>query len=194
MDSIINSIYLDKKKYEIGESPKYVLSQLKGIEGLNPIDNIILKISGEMAINSGYSVIESNEIYKKLNEFDISGQAFMDSIEFLKEKDFIDASLTLGGEFPIHSYVITVYGFESFAKNFINSYDEIFRKVCYYLINNSDGTYNHSIVKDLNQPIMLINHVLHLLERNGLIKTTEMSGNAIYIYNISSSLKREFQI
>jgi hypothetical protein len=84
---------------------------------------------------------------------------------------------------------ITLYGFEEYARVYIAEYSSIVNTVATHIVNHEGGN-EDSICKQLDQPLMLVRHMLKALANRRLIKVFEGNGGFIMITKVSPELKR----
>lgn len=182
LDSIVRSIYGQYEKPPIGEPPAYTQTIVDIIPNLTKIDSLVLKLSCENAIENDYPFIDADDILPQAKSLDIDEENFSDTLQILYEGGYIEDRF--GANFKI-----TVYGFEEYARTYIKDYDSIIRSVALQII-NSGRTDNESILAVLDQPMMIINHVLEFLDSQGYFELHKWASGKYTITNISPKLKR----
>ncbi len=189
LERIVMAIYDHKIKPALGPPPSYVNLFTNSFPGLEDIDSIIMKMCCDKVIqvNQGFS-IKSGVIFKEIETLQINETAFYESLEIMDNKGYIKALKVLGGTIP--GFTITTYGFEQYAKTCIEDYENIFQMVCARIVNYNEKA-NKQIIQALRQPEILVDHILSVLNNNGLIKISSMiSGRTILISSVSPELKR----
>lgn len=190
LDQIVMSIYGQRDKPPLGAPPTYTKTLIDCVPGLTRIDSQIMKLACETAIRIGDPYINTEGIQEQAKSLEISQEEFFDSLEILRNRGYIEASVEFGGNIPLFS--ITVCGFEEYARVYIKDYDSILKSVALQIV-NLNKTDNKSISSSLNQPQMLVDHILDVLENNHLIKVSKSNRGGmlfIYIFNVSPELQR----
>jgi hypothetical protein len=188
LDRIIASILGFNDKPPLGQLPSYAANPPERlIEGLTPMDSLVLKLSCDEAIQNGNPFVNPGKIFLKEGKAIIPESELKDSLDILNQQGYIKASRTLGsGFFP---YQITEFGLESYAHSHINNYDQKIASVVSAIV-NKNALDNFTIEEELKEPRLIINHILDALESNGHISQSKMMGGMCRIYKVSPTLKR----
>jgi hypothetical protein len=91
---------------------------------------------------------------------------------------------------------ICTLGFERYARRYITNYQGLRDTVIAYLMNNDEERKTNTILAtQLQQPTLVIDHILHQLAEESLIDLVETLGNKdnIRVYNISPELRRKWR-
>jgi hypothetical protein len=189
-NSIVAAIYEHREKPPLGQPPTYTTTKIEEISNLTKVDGLILKLACEYAIERGHRyVIDVNQIIERAKRFDVPHSETLESLQVLHEQYFVEPQLVLGGDLPFPSFTITTYGFEEYANAYVDDYGTLIDSVALQLI-NFDKKDNSSITSALDKPQMLVDHVLNIFMQRGLIKADELNGGLIYIFEVSTKLKR----
>ncbi len=186
----MRSIYGQYERPPIGERPAYVKAIVDTIPDLTKIDSLVLKLSCEEAIKTGYRHITTKSILDQAKSLDISEEELLDTLDILHEKGYIEGKYASGRRSPSF-FLITVCGFEEYARAYIGDYDSIVESVVSQIVNHNK-TDNRTISQALGQPKMIVNHILEVLENNGVIKVARRAANGllIRINRVSPELRR----
>jgi hypothetical protein len=150
----------------------------------------VFKLSCEIAIEKGDRyVIDVEKVLEKAKDFDIPKNEVFESLTLLHERYYIEPHFVMGGEFAFFSFNINTSGFEEYARVYVDGYDRIFESVAFQLVNGGKED-NESIIKALNQPQMIVDHVLNVMMNRGLIEAEEYNEGLIHIFDVSTELKR----
>ena len=188
LDRIVMSIYGQYNKPPIGTPPSYTQTVIDVIPNLTGIDSLVLKLSCEKAIEIGNPYcIDTTCILEKAKSLDIPREGFLDSLKVLEHGGYIEGHWVLGGDIP--SFSITGDGFEEYAKVYIKDYNQVVKSVIFQIV-NQEGIDSQFISSNLNQPQMIIDHILDVLESRELIGLSKSLGIAKHIYSVSPELKR----
>lgn len=190
-DKILSSIYGKSIKPELGKPPAYASTVLQNIDGIESIDNIILKESCEFLLENPDTPIEPNNIFGNSNPKSPPKSEVLDSIEVLNDEGYLDASHYFGGgpEKWGCTYNVTLWGFEEYCKAYLPDYGKIVDD-CVGLIVNQQANTNLQLSDKLGVPLMVTNHIIRLLENNDYVKVGGEIGERISIYDVSAKLRR----
>ncbi|HEX3185777.1 MAG TPA: toll/interleukin-1 receptor domain-containing protein [Pyrinomonadaceae bacterium] len=192
-DSIVAAIYEHREKPPLGQPPAYTRTQLEEIPNLTRVDNLILKLVCECAIERGHRyVLDVQEIIDRAIAFDVPRSEVIESLQMLHEQLFIEPHFAIGGDLPFPSFTITLYGFDEYARAYVHDWRTFSESVALQLI-NFERKDNTSIIAALNRPQMLVDHVLNVFTQNGWIKAEEYNEGLIYIFEVSTKLKRKLK-
>jgi hypothetical protein len=177
----------------VGASPQAIREEVI-ISGLEEADIRILKAACEEAIKKGdrkhFVYTEAIAQYPELEG--MSAEELEESLQALISGCFIDP---VGKKmYDIQVFEVTVPGFDDYAQAFITNHDSIKKSVISRIVNDGD-TNNKDIAAALNQPLMIVNNILDLLELEGnLAQAKTLNSDAGYeIFNISPLLKRKLK-
>lgn len=188
LDQIVMSIYGQHDKPPMGIPPSYTQTMIDILPGLTKIGSLVIKLSCEEAIKIGYPYyIDIESILAQAKSLDIHPEKFFETLEMLNRKRYIKATRRSGANIPPFS--ITVYGFDKYARTYIDDYDSIVKSVAFQIVNLNKMD-NLSISAALNQPQMIVDYILGILENQRLIKVSKTMVERILIYNVSPELKR----
>ncbi len=189
MDRIVMAIFGQSDKPPIGTPPIYVNTVIKQFDRLTKVDSMILKISCEKTLeyNIWDMVLEPKAILKGARKYGINEASFMESLEILGRKGYVNLSRVAGGF--IQTYKITTFGFNEYVDLYIDDFEEIVHNVCLLLVNKMIS--NEAIAAELHQPEVLVNHIFNLLRQSGLINFTwTVNSQAAILSDISPELRR----
>jgi hypothetical protein len=185
-DRILASIFGKSIKPELGQPPAYVSAVLKNINGIEAIDNLILKRSCEYLLEKPYSLIEPKNLFGENDLVAPPTAEIVDSINILENKGYFSVSRFLGGNFYFQA---TLLGFEEYCKAYVPNYGTIVDKCAGLIVNNEVRT-NFDLQDTLGIPRMLANHVIRRLKNDGYVKVSEEMSGRIAIYEVSTALRR----
>lgn len=187
LDHIVASIFGTTDKPPIGSAPSYVKSFSVAIGQLNNIDSLVLRLSCEAALKTGNNFINPGKVFLVDDRPVVPELELADSLEMLDRGGYIKLSRTIGAGFS--NFQLTTNGFDAYANACIPDYQSKISAVISAIV-NKQLVDNASIEKELNQPRLLIDHILDVLENNRHLKQSKMVGGLCRIYNISPALKR----
>ena len=203
---IIDTIYGYSDKPALGSAPAYIQNPIGQIPGLNKIDTFLLKMAGDRAIENGHRFrIEIQEMLNQATSQGISPYQFYESLAILGDSHILDLHVFLGGEPSdpklrelvgggIRDFSITTDGFEKYAKAYISEYKANIRNVHLQIVNEGKSN-SASIAEAINQPLMVVDHILQLMDRSGDIKILRESRGEMttYFINPSPRLRRRLE-
>lgn len=187
LDGIVASIYGVSDKPPLGTAPAYTKSFVGGISGLSNLDGLILKLSCEDALSTGKVMRYPGQIFFKEGQSIIPEQELKDSLEILDRHGYISLIRTIAPGF--FAFQITTFGFDAYANACIADYQTIVNSVVSALVNKQLNS-NFAIAEELNQKVLLINHILDVLESNGHLKQAKTLDGTQMIFNMSPALRR----
>ncbi|HVB25015.1 MAG TPA: toll/interleukin-1 receptor domain-containing protein [Ktedonobacteraceae bacterium] len=198
LSSIVDTLYGRRKKPALGSTPAYIQNPIEQIPGLSRIDNLVLKMAGDKAIEDGDPIrIKIEEMLNQASSHGISLYQLYESLAILGESHDLDLHVYLGGETTdpnlrnlvgggIQDFSINIDGFEKYAKAHIPEYRTIIRDILLQIV-NEDKSDSASIAFAINQPPMVVNHVLQLLSRAGEITNSSKHRGSMAVYFIKPS-------
>jgi hypothetical protein len=149
----------------------------------------VLKLACDQAVAQDSDFIDPHDVYCKDGEYVIPEMELRDSMEMLEQQYYISISHTLGDN--LDSFFITIAGFDVYAQSYVPNYQGILSDVVSALVNKQLSN-NDSIAQELQQPRLVVDHILDLLEHNGHLKQSKLGGRQ-EVYRISTSLRRSLQ-
>jgi hypothetical protein len=189
-DEVISTIFGATNKPPLGKPPVYVSSfTTEGVADHNNIDSVVTKLACEAALKSGNPFV-GERAFMKDGEFVLPSEQLRGSLEYLVEHGTINWRKDLSGTF--HGVEISEAGFELYARQHIEAYDDLKRSVV-SLIVNSEMLNNVEIRSALDANAFLIDHILRVLHSSGSIKVHWFLGGKCMISNVSASLKRSLE-
>lgn len=189
LDQIVAAIYGQNDKPPLGQAPEYAQTPVPEVPGLARIDNIILKLSCEDAIENDNFTSNPEAIWKRAEPLSITQEEMNDSLLILHRKHYIEGHR---GDNRILAFKITLYGFHEYGKTHIPDIDGLFTMVAARIVND-DMTILSTIRDSLNQPRLIIEYILDVLASNGLLTVAKPIGRETIIVEVSPELKRMLQ-
>jgi hypothetical protein len=182
-------------KAEPSETPAVVVrSPVLRFDGLIEADALVFEHACRIAIEQGQSVVVSGErLVAELSPKGISEQQIIDAEEVLEGRGYIEVHHVMG---PPHAYdvAITHYGFQQFCRIGIPNFRELCGEVERIIVRDQQ-TNNNAVAQELDQSIMIIEHIFASMQKNGLIKYAESFGGGLHmdIYWVSPELRRKVE-
>lgn len=192
LEQVVNAVYGQYNKPPLGQAPAYVRPTFLQIDGLAAIDTVIFEHACKIAIEQGHSsLIHGGRVVSELASQGISEQQIMETQEILEGRVYIELLRVMG---PPHAYdfKITSYGFDQYVQTAIPGYERLCTDVARLLVRGHHDA-NASIVQELQQPVMLIDHILDSFKHNGLVKSSETLDGTIHVFWVSPELKRRLE-
>jgi hypothetical protein len=198
LDRIVMSIFGVSEKPNLGAPPRYAITPIDNIPGLNSTDSLIFKLACEKTMELGYfdAFVNIDSMSEQIISLEIPTEEFLESLEILDQRGYLKANRIMrrteitGGN--IKSVSITLYGFDEYVRTCVDNYDSIVKGVMSQLVNLKKRDAKE-IAKELDKPFILIGHILHVLKSKGLITLAESFSGDISILDISIELKRLLQ-
>lgn len=193
LDRIVRAIYGHQEKPPIGEPPAYTQHRIDYLPGLTEIDTLVLKLCCEDLIQNSDTLIDNvwpQRVFDQTQTMEIGEQDVLESIKFLDEKEYLD--VTTNWEGTILQMTVTDQGFKVYARSYIPDLDGIYRAVALEIANR-DAKDVETIAKAIEQPAVVVEHVLNELDSRNLLKVQRYLNEGVIIDDISAGLKRWLQ-
>ena len=195
LDNIVRAIYEHRERPPIGKPPAYASTVLDIIPNLTMIDSLVLKLACERAIRSEIGFVGDMDIlFEDAKIFDIPEEEFYESLEILNARNYIEGGKVFDPTNRIHYFNITTFGLEQYARTYIDTYASLAGSVGLQILNFNQRS-GLEIAESLNQPFLIIEHVLDLFEANQMICIVKTSGKKrdVHIVSIEAELKRRLR-
>ena len=194
LERIVRAIYGHIEKPPIGESPVYAQTVIDIIPGLEDIDSLALKLACKQVIESKSLLVNAKAIWEEVKLFDFHEDGYFESLEILHSRGYIKGHKVADGTNRINRFLVTNFGFDQYARVYLDDYDSVFDAVAYQVVNNEKSN-SLTIAANLSQPIMIINHILNVLESNGLVRLrrTVNRENRIDVAAVLPELRRRLR-
>lgn len=186
-DRIIASIFGTSDKPPLGTPPSYTPHLAHTIGSLTKVDSLVLRLACENAIAKTSGLINPEELFGKNGKQLLPEAELRDAIEVLEQQHLLHAHRAIGGSLP--SFRITTRGFEKYAQACISEYAALVRDVVSTLVNRRKES-DQAIAADLDKPLYIVQHILHVLEDAGHLSLSETISGPCRVYNIAASLRR----
>jgi len=187
----IAAVILDRSdKPSLGAFPAYAQQTIPHSYGLKDIDVSILKVIGDLAMESGYPYLDSGPVVAQANTIDINDALCQESLEVLDRRMYIEGQKFLGSN-DIKHLRMTSMGIEEYASLFFPEYAQFKTRVIAAIVNDKLAD-NYSIIRATGQPQLLVNHFLEDLANQGLCRISKSMGGGlhIHVFGVSPELKR----
>lgn len=192
LETIVRAIFNFRDKPALGKAPAYTTTIAKSIPGLTKTDSLVLKLVGGVALKKGTGIVHSETMLEKTRAQDISDEATVESLTALERDGYLNIKHVHNTSKLFHSVTMTGFGIEEYASNYLDGYSSLPKDVVHKIVNlgQVDST---EISTALNEPILLINHIVESLENRRLFKLIKSHTGDYnrHIYQISPLLKRE---
>jgi hypothetical protein len=186
---ILNGIFDHHPKPQLGTPPAYATSPVLPIAGLSRVDSLLLEKACRIAIDQGHTLINLAEWLEALGSLALTEEQLTESQEILEEHGYIKRLRTMGLR-EIYSFTVTLSGFQEFAKVGISEFSGLVSQVAAILARGEHMSGN-SIAAVVNQPLRIVEHVLELLENNGLVQISRThGGDYMTVWEVSAKLRR----
>jgi hypothetical protein len=194
LSKIIDAILENRNKPALGKLPSYATTILDSIPNLTKIDSLVLKLACEEANKRGHSFVSPDSFLEEAKALDIPEEDFYDSLEVLDSRGYIKGHKVFDRTNRIKSLNINIFGYDEYAQTYLENYPEIIKSVIAEIV-NLDKTDSLEIASSLNQQVRVINHILEILESQGLIRFLKLSGgdNKILVRSYTPELKRKIR-
>ena len=169
--------------------PAQAVGMAKFLPNAEEVDNQVMKLLCDTALANGHYWVTAPDLVHQAETMNIPSAEFFDSLRILRRKGYLEFKEAGGGHIGLLK--IRTLGFERYARSFIAKYQELVETVK-TLLENEEMRTNTALVTHLQQPVLVIEQILHRLAEEGLIDISETMGNKdnIRVYNISPELRR----
>lgn len=190
VNSIVNQLYGFHDKPPLGQMPAFANVRSGTMPGLAAIDNLMLKLTCERAIETGDKYMTVYSMQQQAEAFDISEEELQEAFAMLEEEGFVEAQRLEGAsESEIYLVTLTTHGFRTYADSYIADYGALYKQVAAILADGSE-TYSGNIAKMVGQPEIVIEFVLDELEQQGYIELIRFEQGGIHVSSKHPKLKR----
>jgi hypothetical protein len=184
---VLSAIFGRRDKPPLGVPPRYAVEDLPSIVGLSDTDVLVLREFGNAAFESGELTIGTEEAWPRVEEFGVSREDFLDATEILASYYFLQKGKEVA---PIPTYFeVTQSGFEEYLTRFHAAYPSIFRSVAAEIV-NSETYENSDLVERIEQPQVIVDHVLHQMAQRDFVRIAEAAGGLVWVTKVMPGLKR----
>jgi len=193
-ERILSSILGTTLKPAIGKPPSYTSTILANVDGLEGIDNLVLKSSCEFLLENPDSFIDPKDLFGKSNSVATPISEVIESINVLEDKGYFSVSRFFGGG-PQHwgcYYRVTLLGFQQYCSAYVSNFEAIVDQAAGLIANKEENT-SFGLQDSLKIPLMIANHIIRLLESNEYIRVSKENSERIYIYDVSEKLRRSIR-
>lgn len=185
---ITAQIFGKSLKPKLGNVPKFATETIQTIDGLNNIDNAVLKIFGDNVLVNNQTHIDIGELFVDGNEFGLDLQTVLGSIEILEGEYLIKSLMSTNSR----NCQLTIYGMEEYCIGYLPNYEELKEKFIGLIVNenirNSD-----ELSERIKSPRVLINSMLDYLEDRDLIELSGICSMNFRITKVTEKLKRQME-
>lgn len=189
-ERIVSAIFGRREQPPLGSPPRYTQVAVDSIPGLSEVDAHIFIRACEQRIKNEYPVIKVADLFNYMADLQIPQQDFLESIDILDRKGYIEGTKVIGGAIPF--FQISHYGFDEYLRRVFSGYESIHSNVCLAILNENQ-TQNVQIAQRLNLPLPIVDHVMEDLKNRGLVRAEKFLGGGQTIFSISPELKRIFR-
>jgi hypothetical protein len=189
-ERIVSAIFNRRERPPLGSPPKYTQVAVDSIPGLTEVDSLVLIRACEQWLDNKARGIQTAELLDKVTDLQIPQVEFLESVEILARKGYIEATRVMGGAIPF--FRITHFGFDQYLRRVVSGYDAIYDQVCLAILNENLAQ-NVQITQRLNQPISIIDHVMEDLNNRGLVRAVKFIGGGQCIFSVSPELQRLYR-
>ena len=186
-DRILLAIYGQYDKPQLGKPPAYATTLVDLYPDLSKLDNVILREACAQAFELGIMSFDTTQFYNKIQSFGFSEVDFIESLQVLDGRGYIDAIMVLSGKIP--SFKLSKHAFDTYIRNHVVDYPKIVERIAHEIV-NSDAKDNRTLTIVLGQPVILVNHILDSFADRGLISMHRLLGGQYKIRSVSPELKR----
>lgn len=188
---VVNSIFMYTDKPTVGKIPQYISENIVSVAGLNRIDVLVLFELCKVAMQNGRNAfLETTDVLPALEEKSVNEFTVYESIDILFRKGYIKGVQTIDKK--VHQIYISIRGLNLYIEQYVPEFDEIYKKVCFSIVNEDIDNIKFSKENDISQ--VLVSHVYELLISKGWIKTSKTLNGRYVIFDVSPELRRSLEL
>jgi hypothetical protein len=187
-ERIVAAITGVRDKPPLGALPGYVTAPTITMQGLAPIDNLVLKTVCEHALRNGYEDINGDELHQSEALSSLPEQELTDSLDVLESEGLVHVEST-GGSF--YFVQVSTTGFQQFAKTYLPDYDSTIQAVASAILNENIIS-NFDLQVKIGKGQFLINHILDVFESQGYIQLEKFGTGLWEVSTLSVKMRRAF--
>jgi len=187
-ERIVAAITGVRDKPPLGDLPGYVSVPTITIQGLAPIDNLVLKIVCEHALRNGYASIDSDELHQSEALSSLPQQELTDSLELLESEGLVHREFPGG---PVFFIQVSTEGFQQFAQAYLPHYESTIQAVASAILNEHVES-NLDLQAKIGKGQFLINHILDVFDGQGYVQLEKFGTGLWEVCNVTVKLRRAF--
>lgn len=191
LQRIVSAIFNLRPKPPIGEPPGYTQTPLPPISNLSKIDILVLKLFCETSIAMGIQdIVPTDRVWAVAEKQGITRQDFIGSLEMLSIDRYLAKSRMVAEVSPY--FEITTFGMDAHLSAFFPSYENLCRSVAAEIWNYNVKD-NEALASRLNQPQIIVNHILKLMADRQFVTLRRPLFGIISVETVLPRLKRFLQ-
>ncbi len=189
LEHVVKAIYDHREKPPLGPAPAYAQIAIDTIPGLTETDSLVLKVCCEAQLqeHSIRSILRPRTVFERTEAMELPEDEVLETLEVLDNRGYLKVNKTAEGH--LFTLMVTDDGFGEYARVHIPDYESVFRSVALQLVNHGKNN-SRKIVEALDQPAVLVEHLLNVLANKGYIEAQTFDGGLMSIYKVSPELKR----
>lgn len=186
---ILYGVFAHHERPPLGPPPSYANRTPPRIDHLNKVDSEVFAAACEMATQSGVVSVSEADWRQKLSSLQLSEAQLAESQQILEECGYIELYRTIGPH-QVYDFEITLRGYHQYVTATMPDFNRLVDEIGAVLVRGESND-NHGLSERLSLPLRLVEHVLDLLENNGLIKIVrENGGYYMTVSHVSVKLRR----
>lgn len=187
----MRAIFEFRDRPEIGVPPAYATTRPAVIAGLTTVDSLILQLVGDEAVKKGTGRVSDEAFFTQTRVHDLPDESAFESLQMLESASYVSIKRVHNTSRFFHSVELSPYGLEQYARNYVNGYEALPKQIAHQIINVKQCN-TTEIAKALDQPILVINHVVESFEQQKMFKVikSRTGDYNLHIFQISPILKR----
>ncbi len=176
-----------------GDSRASVQGSGVRILSLTDIDNIVLQLICEQAIQKDSGMVSPEDLYISTDALKIDREDVLDSVEVLGGRGYVNLSHVLGGRPRGISHLrLTTMGFVSYAEAHLVNFADLRRAVATAVV-NKQGQDSKAIALAVGAKKYVVDQILNEFEHLGWLQLSKSLNDTVYVLRTSPELKRAFR-
>jgi len=186
---ILASIYGVYDKPDLGSKPVYAVERIE-VKGLSIIDSAVFKALGDEVFKTNEEFVEQSILEKIANQFGISQEDMIDSLEILASEFLLEQTKIIGCQLPMIK--LSSNGVLKYAEHFIANFPTIYHDII-SLIMNGDLAYAQNYASKLKCNKVLASALIEYFDSQGFVMTHNTLSHGMGIFDVTASGKRFFR-
>ncbi|MBV8544097.1 MAG: toll/interleukin-1 receptor domain-containing protein [Acidobacteria bacterium] len=191
VDRVVSAIYDLRPKPSLAKPPAYTTTSASTLHDLSKQDVVVLRLFGEAARRDGSTLgIDTEHVWEDAERLGLSREDFLDSLEILSNRGYLERSRLLGSDPP--DFSVTTHGLDAYLHEFIPDFKSVFRQIAFAIVNN-DKRLNSDIVDETGHEKLIVDHVLEVMQANSYVELDTGIGGYMEVTKVLAGLRRLLQ-
>lgn len=192
LDEIVRAVLGDRNRPPLGALPGY--SEIVSLADLHGSDTLVLKTACELAIETDSELVESEAVLARVSEQGLTEAALLESLQILEGRGYLEVHQTMAsGIDGMSAFTLSPWGLDLYSEGFSDR-EGMHSVVIAGLVNVEGGmTTDRELADQSGVHRLLVEAVLDLLQGQGLIQYSKLTGPVTHVHWVSPELRRALQ-